>query len=44
MSKNSQKQLYAQLMEWLPTLKSYQGRHKKRAQSRMKWMKEQRGM
>lgn len=35
MSKNSHKQRYAQLMEWLPTLGRQRGKRKKQQQSRL---------
>ena len=43
MSKNSKKQLYTQLMEWLPTLKTYGKKRKKKQQSRMEYMNEKMG-
>lgn len=43
MSKTSQKQRYAQLMEWLPTLKTYGKKRKVKQQSRMEYMNQRMG-
>lgn len=43
MSKTSAKNRYMQLMEWLPTLKTYGKKRKKRAQTRMEYIKEKQG-
>jgi hypothetical protein len=42
MSKNSNKQLYTQTMEWVGTLKQQRKRRSKQGNSRMDYMKQKR--
>jgi hypothetical protein len=42
MSKNSHKQMYEQLMQWIPTAVKKRGRRIKQGNSRMDYMKQKR--